>query len=123
MIAILGVCSQWCFIEACRRISTPLIAPLDYTRIVYAGVIGYIFFHELPSLFEVTGMLVILASTLFITVLKSKQSNTRTHAPVFRRLGKFIFQYCRICCAPLCAPHLHVFVLTLISAWTLNWYA
>ena len=77
MIAILGVCSQWCFIEACRRISTPLIAPLDYTRIVYAGVIGYIFFHELPSLFEVTGMLVILASTLFITVLKSKQSNTQ----------------------------------------------
>jgi drug/metabolite transporter (DMT)-like permease len=76
LIAALGTCSQWCFIEACRRVHTPLIAPFDYTRIVFAGVIGYFFFSELPSLFEVSGMIVILASTLFITLMKGKQSKS-----------------------------------------------
>ena len=76
LIAALGTCAQWCFIEACRRVHTPLIAPFDYTRIVFAGVIGYFFFSELPSLFEVSGMIVILASTLFITLLKGKQSKS-----------------------------------------------
>ena len=81
LIAALGVCSQWCFIEACRRVHTPLIAPFDYTRIIFAGVIGYFFFSELPNLLEVSGMLVILASTLFITLLKGKQSKSLETTP------------------------------------------
>ena len=76
LIAVLGVFSQWCFIEACRRIHTPLIAPFDYTRIVFAGAIGYVFFNEFPGLFELSGMLVILVSTLSITLLRRRHSKS-----------------------------------------------
>jgi drug/metabolite transporter (DMT)-like permease len=66
-VAFLGALSQFCFIEACRVSEMSVVAPFDYSRLLFAGVLGYLLFAEVPDAWSVTGALVIVASTLYIS--------------------------------------------------------
>lgn len=65
-IAVLGVTSQLCFIQACRRAQIGVIAPFDYSRLIMAGLLGFILFAEVPDAWSIVGALVIVASAVFI---------------------------------------------------------
>lgn len=42
------------------------IAPFDYSRLLYAVILGFIFFAEIPGLNTAAGALIIAGSTLYI---------------------------------------------------------
>ena len=66
-VALLGALSQFFFIEACRVSEMSVVAPFDYSRLVFAGLLGYALFGEIPDAWSVTGALVIVACTLYIS--------------------------------------------------------
>jgi drug/metabolite transporter (DMT)-like permease len=43
------------------------MAPVDYIRLVFTTLAGFLLFHELPGIWTVVGAGVVVASTLFIT--------------------------------------------------------
>jgi drug/metabolite transporter (DMT)-like permease len=44
-----------------------VMAPIDYTRLVFAVIVGLVLFHETPSPAVLTGAAIVVASTLFIS--------------------------------------------------------
>ncbi|MDX1434677.1 MAG: DMT family transporter [Gammaproteobacteria bacterium] len=66
-VAFLGALSQLFFIEACRVSEMSVVAPFDYSRLIFAGLLGYLLFAEVPDAWSVVGALVIIASTLYIS--------------------------------------------------------
>ncbi|MBI1778117.1 MAG: DMT family transporter [Proteobacteria bacterium] len=58
--------AQWLLVLALRFASAALVAPLSYTQIVWAGLIGALFFGTTPDLATVIGSLIIVASGIFI---------------------------------------------------------
>ena len=46
------------------------MAPIDYTRLIFAVILGYVLFGEIPDLLTLAGAAVIIASTLCITLLE-----------------------------------------------------
>ncbi len=56
---------QWLFIQAYRVGEAAAIAPMEYARLVYAALIGIIFFAEVPTLWTLSGAAIIIASTLY----------------------------------------------------------
>ena len=42
------------------------IAPLDYSRLIFAGIMGFLLFDELPDRYTAIGALIVVGSTLFI---------------------------------------------------------
>ncbi len=55
-----------CVVQAMRYARAAVVAPIDYTRLIWAGVLGYYFWHELPDLYTCIGVLFILGSGMFI---------------------------------------------------------
>ena len=48
------------------------LAPLDYSRIVYSAILGFLVFGELPTLWSLTGMAVIIAASLYLVLTERK---------------------------------------------------
>jgi drug/metabolite transporter (DMT)-like permease len=52
--------------ESYRWAPASLIAPFDYTAMVWAFLLGYFFFHELPGIFVFAGAIIIAGAGLFV---------------------------------------------------------
>ncbi|WNJ99768.1 DMT family transporter [Thalassospiraceae bacterium LMO-JJ14] len=65
MIGSLMSLMQWMFIQALKVGEAAAIAPMEYVRLLYAGIIGIVFFAETPTVWTLSGAGIIVASTLY----------------------------------------------------------
>jgi drug/metabolite transporter (DMT)-like permease len=65
-IGALGSLGHSCFSRALALTEASAVMPYDYTRLVFAAVIGYFAFNELPTVWTFVGASVIVTSTLYI---------------------------------------------------------
>jgi drug/metabolite transporter (DMT)-like permease len=65
-IGLLAGVQQYLRTSAFRFAEASLLAPLDYALLIYAALIGWIFWGEVPTSAAVAGAVVIVASGLFI---------------------------------------------------------
>ena len=74
-MGVLGLVTQVCYIKGMALGDAAAMAPIDYTRLVFAILFGLVLFHEVPNLVTMLGALVVIGSTLVITLrdLHSKQ--------------------------------------------------
>ena len=71
-IGALGAAGQYCAIRAFRIGEATALLPFDYTRLLFAGAIGFFIFAEVPDKWTVTGALIIAAATLYIGFREAK---------------------------------------------------
>ena len=57
---------------ALKTAEATLIIPLDFTRLVWAGAIGFLVFAELPDIWTWAGSALIVSSTIYIVVREGK---------------------------------------------------
>ncbi|RZO29557.1 MAG: DMT family transporter [SAR116 cluster bacterium] len=62
-IGLFGLISQWCFISAYRLTDVSALAPIEYSRLIFAVLTGALIFSEIPSHFDIIGMLLIVGSS------------------------------------------------------------
>ena len=55
-----------CFIEASRLEPPSAIAPLDYIRLIWTIIAGYVIWQEIPDQYTWTGIVIIVASGIYI---------------------------------------------------------
>jgi drug/metabolite transporter (DMT)-like permease len=59
--------NQACYIKGLQWGEAAAMAPMDYTRLIFAALAGFLLFGETPRLMTLAGALVVVASTLYIT--------------------------------------------------------
>lgn len=67
----LGLITQICSNVAVKRTSPGFIAPFEYSRMLFATLIGFIIFNEIPEISTIIGVSVIIASTYTMLLVKS----------------------------------------------------
>jgi drug/metabolite transporter (DMT)-like permease len=67
VLGILGLMNQACYIKAMAEGDAMVMAPIDYTRLVFAIILGYALFREVPNSVTMLGAGIIIASTLYIS--------------------------------------------------------
>lgn len=81
LIACLGVttfCAQYSMISAYKYAEVTVVTPFEYVRILFAAIVGFLIFNEIPDGWTIWGGTLICASTLFIAyreAYKQKQVN------------------------------------------------
>jgi drug/metabolite transporter (DMT)-like permease len=65
-IGILGGLAHLLLTESYRYAPASLVAPFDYTAMVWAFVLGYVFFDELPTVHVFIGAAIIAGAGLFV---------------------------------------------------------
>ncbi|EPX83382.1 DMT family transporter [Salipiger mucosus] len=63
---LIGGVAQICITSAYRGAEAALLAPFDYASILFAIVIGYVFFGEVPTLAMLAGSAIVIASGIAI---------------------------------------------------------
>jgi drug/metabolite transporter (DMT)-like permease len=66
-MGVIGTLTQGCYIKGMESGEAAVMAPIDYTRLVFAVAAGFVLFHEKPSVAVLIGAGVVVASTLFIS--------------------------------------------------------
>jgi len=74
VMSVLTTLGQSCMVLGLRAGDASAVVPFDYTRLLYAAAIGFLFFAEVPTLATFLGALVIVASTLYIALRTGKAS-------------------------------------------------
>ena len=65
-VGVLGGSGHILLTESYRYASASVVAPFDYTSMVWALILGYAFFGETPTLMIVLGSAIIAAAGLFV---------------------------------------------------------
>ncbi|OQW56679.1 MAG: multidrug transporter [Proteobacteria bacterium HN_bin10] len=79
-MGVLGLLTQTCYIKGMALGDAAAMAPIDYTRLIFAILFGLALFHEIPNWITMLGALIVIASTLVIT-LRELRSESKP-APV-----------------------------------------
>lgn len=86
LLAVLGLVGGFgqIFHTASFRYASPsLLAPFEYTAMIWAFLIGYFFFGELPTVYLVGGAIIITGAGLFVIWRETQLGLKRTRETVF----------------------------------------
>lgn len=72
LMGVLGAVTQACYIKGMGIGDAAAMAPIDYTRLIFAGILGYALFGDLPNSMTLLGAAIVIASTLYITFREVK---------------------------------------------------
>lgn len=73
-MGVIGTLTQACYIKGMQAGEAAVMAPIDYTRLVFAMAAGFLLFHEVPRGATLIGAGVVVASTLFISLREHQLS-------------------------------------------------
>ena len=67
-MGVLGLITQACYIKGMSLGDAAAMAPLDYTRLIFAILFGFVMFQEVPNAVVMGGAVIVIISTLVITL-------------------------------------------------------
>ena len=62
-----GLLSHWCLAQAFKLSDTTFVMPLQFTKLIWASLIGVFFFAEQPNMWTWVGGVIIFISVVYIT--------------------------------------------------------
>ncbi len=86
LIGALTAAAMACFVKGFSLGEASVVGPLEYTRLIYASLIGYFLFAETPSGWTLLGAAMIAAGALYSAGRPSRQAG-RSRAQDPRRAG------------------------------------
>lgn len=72
--ALTGAIGQLLITESFRHGEVSLLAPIQYTSLLWAALFGFVFFHDVPTLTLIVGAVIIIASALYIIEREARQA-------------------------------------------------
>ena len=77
LCGIVGGVGQLFLTEALRRAPVAVVAPFDYSQLIWASIIGYLVWDELPHGATLVGALVVAASGIYILFRETRRFRAR----------------------------------------------
>jgi drug/metabolite transporter (DMT)-like permease len=66
VMGVLATSAHNCFIRAYALGEASAIAPVDYSRLVMAAVVGILLFGDIPDIYTIAGALIIVSASFYI---------------------------------------------------------
>ncbi|MDW4549691.1 DMT family transporter [Defluviimonas sp. D31] len=87
VISVFGIGASWLLILAYRAAEAVVVAPMQYSQIIWATGYGYLLFDERLDSATVIGAAIIIGSGLYIVFRESRTGASR-HKPVLETRGR-----------------------------------
>jgi drug/metabolite transporter (DMT)-like permease len=89
LIALMGFAGALCVIVAYRAGSAVVVAPMQYSQILWAVIYGYVFFSERPDRNTAIGAAIIIASGVYV-VFREEKPNVSRNRPVLATRSRYV---------------------------------
>jgi len=67
IMGIAGLLSHWCMTQSLKMSDTTFVMPLQFTKLIWASLIGLFIFSEIPDFWTWIGGVIIFISVIYIT--------------------------------------------------------
>jgi len=81
-IGIASSIGQFCLIKAFTYGEATVMNPIDYGQLILAALFGFLIFGEVPTIWTITGAIIIVSSTLYILIREARVSNKPPPPPL-----------------------------------------
>lgn len=75
LLGPLAIFAQYCVIRGYRLAKVSVVGPIDYSWLIFAGILGYCFFDEVPTSGVLAGTAPIGVSGLILALIKPRVTN------------------------------------------------
>ena len=89
-MGVLGTITQACYIKGMSEGDAAVMAPIDYTRLVFAVILGYALFRDVPDAMTMLGAGIVIASTIYITLREARLGKPEPTAGARRMMWRFV---------------------------------
>jgi len=79
-VAFFGVIAQFSVTKAYAIASPSLIAPFEYTALIWSAIIGYLVWNDIPDLYAIAGATLIIGSGIYVIHRESLNSKLPRHS-------------------------------------------
>ena len=76
LVGLLAFVAQMSVTTAIREAETTAVMPIDFTRLIWASALGYLWFGEFPDTWTWVGGFVVFISTVYITYRESRTTTS-----------------------------------------------
>ncbi len=76
VIALFSFCATLCIISAYRQAEAIIVAPMQYSQMLWALVYGALIFHEMPDATTLIGATIIIASGVYIVLREGRAKSS-----------------------------------------------
>jgi drug/metabolite transporter (DMT)-like permease len=83
-VGFLGMAGQGMITHGLSQGDATVLIPLDYSRILYSAIVGYLLFAEIPSAWSFAGMALIIACSLYLVLTEKKRKAREREAAVIQ---------------------------------------
>ena len=66
IIGAMGAAAHLCMLQAFARVEASLLAPFNYSKLIWVVILGYLVFGDLPGLDTLMGSTIIIAAGLYV---------------------------------------------------------
>jgi drug/metabolite transporter (DMT)-like permease len=73
LLGFLGIAGQGLITRGLHFGEASALAPLDYSRIIYAAILGFFLFGEVPGVWSFAGMALIAATSIYLVLSEKKK--------------------------------------------------
>ena len=77
VLATFGTIAQTLMNQSLKLADTSVVLPVDFTKLIWASILGFLVFGEIPDVYTWVGGLLIFASTTYIAIRESRLKGTR----------------------------------------------
>ncbi|MEL6610083.1 MAG: DMT family transporter [Pseudomonadota bacterium] len=89
LIAFMAMVAGMLMIAAYKSGEAVIVAPMQYSQILWAAVYGFLFFEEVPGVNTAVGAAIIIASGLYIVLREGSGASSSKTTPVLRTRSRF----------------------------------
>ena len=89
-VALAGFVTQVCMAESLKLSDTTFVMPIQFTKLIWLSIIGYLFFMEKPDIWTWVGALIIFSSVLYITYREAINKNSYLKS---KKIDKLLSHY------------------------------
>jgi drug/metabolite transporter (DMT)-like permease len=77
IIAIIGTLAQLSITQAFRQADSTVVLPMDFTKLIWASILGYFLFAELPDIWAWIGGAVVFSGVLWVGYSEARERKAR----------------------------------------------
>jgi len=81
LVGFVGISGQALITHGLSQGDATVLVPLDYSRIVYSAIIGYLLFSEVPGPWSFAGMALIVGASLYLVLTEKRRKPVATAQP------------------------------------------
>lgn len=71
ILGVVAISAQYCIVRGYKLAALSIVAPIDYSWLIFTALIGYIFFNEVPTIPVILGSCILAVGGTVLAIIRS----------------------------------------------------